>query len=134
MICGAALVESRFGWGKLPFGSGRLYGLLTGRAFNEQLKPMKLPQQLSEQQKNRPFAAPDSKTQDQKKARLLSIGSLFVFVACIILSFTGHALDFPIMHFLNTFSGKHSVLDCSLVFLADNNLTSGMTMIGRPSI
>src|SRR6478736_5768702 len=85
---------------------------------------MKLPPQSSEGQINRPFAAPD-----REKARLLSIGSLFVFVTCIILSFTGHALDFPLMHFLNPFSGKHSVLDCGLVFLADNNLTCGIFLL-----
>jgi undecaprenyl-diphosphatase len=92
-------------------------------------KPMKRPQQSSEHDKNGPLVKPDSISHDQGKTRLISTASLFVFTTCIILSFTGHAVDYPIMRFLNLFSRKHAMLDCSLLFLANNNLTSGIFLL-----
>ena len=90
---------------------------------------MKLPQQSSEQDGNEPIPPQDRIKRNQEKTRLISIASLFVFVVCTILSFTGHAVDYPIMHFLNLAAGQHKVLDCILIFLADNYLFSGILLV-----
>jgi len=52
---------------------------------------MKLPQQSPEQDGNEPIPRPDRIKRNQEKTRLISIASLFVFLACAILSFQGHA-------------------------------------------
>lgn len=101
----------------------------TSATQSNALKPMKRPQRSSEHDKNRPLVTPDSISHNQGKMRLISVVSLFVFVTCIILSFTGHAVDYPIMHFLNRFSRKHAMLDCSLLFLANSRLTNGIFLL-----
>ena len=94
-----------------------------------QLKPMKRPQQSSDQDDNEPLALPDQANRNRRKTRIISVASLYVFVVCLILSFTGHAGDYPIMHFLNLFAGKHTVFDCLVIFLADNYLASGIFLV-----
>jgi undecaprenyl-diphosphatase len=90
---------------------------------------MKRPQQSSEHEKNMPLATSDSISHNQGKTRLISAASLFVYVTCEILSFTGNMVDYPIMHFLNLFSRKYAVLNCSLIFLAEDYLPSGIVLL-----
>jgi hypothetical protein len=90
---------------------------------------MKPRQQSSEHDANRPLVTSDNISHGQGKTRLVAVSSLLVFVSCIILSFTGHVVDYPIMHFLNRFPRKYPVLDCSLQFLASDYLISGIFLL-----